>query len=360
MTTMRTLDVTGLTSLLTGRAWPAEPRVVVSGNLAVPWTLLAALDSALPRYRLHALNAPAGLPRREGVSYETTFVGPGMRHEARLSYVPARLSLVPLLLGGALVPDLVLVQTSAPRQGRLSLGIEVNVLPAAIKACRARGGLVLAQANAQMPYTFGDGEYDAGVFDGVLEVDEPLPDVAARPGAASGADAAAQIGALVAARVPDGATLQLGIGEVSDATLPGLAQRRRLALWSEMFSDGVLRLEEAGALDPARPIISSFAFGSQELYAWMNANPRIVMRRTEVTNSPSEISRQPLMTSINTALQVDLFAQANASRIGARIHSGFGGQTDFIVGALHAPGGQALMALRSWHPRAQVSTIVPA
>jgi acyl-CoA hydrolase len=83
------------------------------------------------------------------------------------------------------------------------------------------------------------------------------------------------------------------------------------------------------------------------------------MTRTEVTNAPSVIARQPRMTSINTALQVDLFDQANASRIGARIHSGFGGQTDFTVGASHAPGGQAVMALRSWHPKADVSTIVP-
>ena len=91
----------------------------------------------------------------------------------------------------------------------------------------------------------------------------------------------------------------------------------------------------------------------------VTALDHLVMRRTEVTNDPAQIACQPGMTSVNTALQVDLFAQANASRIGARIHSGFGGQTDFIVGALHSPGGQALMALRSWHPRAQVSTIVP-
>jgi acyl-CoA hydrolase len=83
------------------------------------------------------------------------------------------------------------------------------------------------------------------------------------------------------------------------------------------------------------------------------------MTRTEVTNDPGRISRNPAMVSVNTALQVDLFGQANASRIQARIHSGFGGQTDFIVGALHSPGGQAVIALRSWHPKADVSTIVP-
>ena len=83
------------------------------------------------------------------------------------------------------------------------------------------------------------------------------------------------------------------------------------------------------------------------------------MLRTETTNEPARIAQRPNMVSVNTALQVDLFAQHNASRIKARIHSGFGGQTDYIVGALHSPGGQAIMALRSWHPKANVSTVVP-
>jgi acyl-CoA hydrolase len=132
-----------------------------------------------------------------------------------------------------------------------------------------------------------------------------------------------------------------------------------LRVWSEMFSDGVLALDRAGSLDPDTALSSSFLYGSAELYSWVHRNPRVRMLRTETTNSPAVIASQRAMTSINTALQVDLFGQANASRISARIHSGFGGQTDFTVGALHSPGGQALMALRSWHPKADVSTIVP-
>ena len=155
---------------------------------------------------------------------------------------------------------------------------------------------------------------------------------------------------LVAAQIGDGSTLQAGIGEVPDATIAGVVERRGLRVWTEMFSDGVLALERAGALDPDVPATTSFVFGSDELYAWLDRNPRVRMARTEVTNAPSVIARQPRMTSVNTALQVDLFDQANASRIGARIHSGFGGQTDFTVGASHSPGGQAFMALRSWHP----------
>lgn len=346
-----------LQDLLAARRLGAEARVVVSGNHAVPWTLLRLLDEALPAYRLSVLNAPAGIPDREGVVHETSFVGAGMRRSGRLAYVPARLSQVPLLFGTTRAPDVVLLHVSAPRGSKVSLGIEVNILPAAIEHCRARGGLVLAQVNPQMPYTFGDGEYDLDTFDGVLEVDEPLASPPAR--AAQGNSDAAQIGAQVAARVWDGATMQLGIGEVPDAVLPGLTQKRRLGIWSEMFSDGLLSLEAAGTLDPERLVMSSFAFGSADLYRWLDGNERVRMLRTETVNDPAQIARQPQMTSVNTALQVDLFAQANASRIGARIHSGFGGQTDFIVGALHSPGGQALMALRSWHPKANVSTIVP-
>jgi acyl-CoA hydrolase len=167
------------------------------------------------------------------------------------------------------------------------------------------------------------------------------------------------IGELVAGRVPDGATLQVGIGAVPEATMSGLRGRKGLRIWTEMFTDSVLALERAGALDRERPITSSFLFGSPELYEWVDRNPRVQMARTETTNDPGLIARNPAMTSINTALQVDLLGQANASRIHARIYSGFGGQTDFIVGALHSRDGQALIALRSWHPRAHRSTIVP-
>ena len=126
-----------------------------------------------------------------------------------------------------------------------------------------------------------------------------------------------------------------------------------------MFSDSVLALERSGALDTDVPITASFLFGSEELLDWVDGNRRVHMVRTETANDPARIARNPGMVSVNTALQVDLFGQANASRIQARIHSGFGGQTDFIVGALHSVGGQAVIALRSWHPKADVSTIVP-
>jgi len=333
----------------------SNPRVVVAGNHAVPWHVLGLLDEALDEYRLWSLNAPAGVPDREGVTLETSFVGVGMRRSPRLSYVPARLSMVPTLFESRIPPDAVVLHTTPPRDGKVSLGVEVNVLPAAIEAARRHGGVVIAQTNSEMPWTVGDALIDVDLVDVLVEADGPMPHAPV----SSVDEDSATIGRQVSERVSDGSTLQAGIGAVPDATMHGLVGRRGLRIWTEMFSDSVLALERAGALDRTVPITASFLFGSPELLAWVDGNTRVEMRRTEVTNSPALIARNPGMTSVNTALQVDLFAQANASRINARIHSGFGGQTDFIVGAMHSLGGQAFIALRSWHPKADCSTIVP-
>jgi acyl-CoA hydrolase len=334
---------------------PGKPRVVMSGNASLPRPGLRCVDEALEQYTLHALNAPPGIPERPGVTAETTFVGAGMRRHPDVAYVPSRLSLVPVLLRRVIPADIVVLHCAPPRDGQLSLGLEVNVLPAAIAGCRSRSGTVVAVINDKMPYTYGDAQVPVSQVDLAIEVSEPLPSIHPVPPD----DDSRAIGDLVAARVPNGATLQMGIGGVPDATLAALPGRRDLRIWTEMFSDGVLALERAGALDPDHPLTTSFMFGSEELYQWVDGNHRVRMMRTEHTNDPGLIAQQRLMTSVNTALEVDLFGQANASRINRRIYSGFGGQTDFIVGALHAPGGQAFIALRSWHPRADVSTIVP-
>lgn len=349
---MRIVDETSLSARLS--AVPNGSRVVATGNFATPRRLLQIVDGALETFGLHMLNAQPGIPDRDGIQYETCFVGPGMRRHPRLHYYPARLSLVPRLFEGPLAPDVVVLHTSEPRGGVVSMGIEVNVLPAAIEACRRRGGLVVAQINRRMPFLGGDALVPLGDIDLAIEVEEEL--ATHQPGAID--DGSRVIGEAVAARVAHGSTLQTGIGAVPDAVLSSLADRRGLKVWTEMFSDGVLELERRGCLDTDVPITASFLFGSQELYDWAADNPRVRMLRTEKTNDPGLIAANPLMVSVNTALQVDLFIQANASRINGTIYSGTGGQTDFIVGALHAQGGQAMLALKSWHPRANVSTIV--
>ena len=334
---------------------PPNPRVISSGNFATPHTLLRVVDEQVPEYTLHMLNAQPGIPDREGVTYETCFVGPAMRHSPRLRYFPSRLSLVPVLYRGPLRPDAVIVHASAPRYDTVSLGIEVNVMPAAIEAARALGAPVIVQANPQMPYTYGDGQLYDTEIDYLVEVDEPISEVALRePSGVS-----QQIGDLIAAQVLDGSTLQLGIGGVPDAVLHSLTKRKGLRIWSEMFSDGALALEQQGVLDSQIPLTASFLFGSRDLYDFVHLNHRVRMLRTETTNDPGRIARQRQMTSVNSALQVDLFDQANASRMKGRIYSGFGGSVDFIDGALHSRGGASYIALPSWHPKAQVSTIVP-
>ena len=332
-----------------------EPRVVVSGNYATPKVLLRSLDAALESVRTFSLNAQLGWPRRAGFINETPFVGPGVRHDPALEYLPMRLSLVPRLFDTIRPVDAVLIHTSVPHDGKVSLGVEVNLLPAAIERARARGGLVVAQVNPNMPYTFGDGEIAVDQIDFALEVDEPLQTHTRR--AATGAEQT--IGRQVAAFADDGATLQLGIGQIPDVAAAALADRHDLGIWSEMISDAVLTLERAGALDADRPIGASFLFGSQELYAWAHRNPRLRMNRTEVANDPLRIAAQPAMLSINTAMQVDLFAQANATFISDSIYSGFGGQPDFVTGALHSTGGHAVVALHSWHDKSDSSVVLP-
>jgi acyl-CoA hydrolase len=237
----------------------------------------------------------------------------------------------------------------------VSLGTEVNVLPAAIEACRERGGIIIAQANPNMPYTYGDAQIKTSEIDFLLEIDEPLMSKEPSPIG----DIAGEIGQQIAAKVENHSTLQLGIGAIPDAVLAALLKRKGMRIWTEMFSDGVLDMHKSGALDSDHTLTASFLFGSRELYDWLHLNQSVSMLRTEKTNDPGQISKQAKMTSVNAALEVDLHDQANASYVRGEVYSGFGGSTDFIVGALHARGGQSFMALPSWHEKAHKSTIVP-
>ena len=350
---MRVINNEQLVSILANL--PENPRIIASGNFATPHTLLGAADRSLPHFKLHMLNAQKGIPDREGITYESAFVGPGMRYSPRLSYIPSRLSLLPVVIRDFARPDAVFLHTSTKRFDTVSLGTEVNILPAAIEAARAHGALVFAQANKQMPYTYGDAQIYESEIDYLIEVDEPLaekPDTEFAPQSLA-------IGDHIAALIEDNSTLQLGIGAMPDSVLKALSGRKGIRIWTEMFSDGVFDLFKMGVLDAEIPITASFVFGSAELYEWLNLNRGVRMLRTERTNDPSAIAKQAKMQSINAALQVDLFDQANASYVRGQVYSGFGGSTDFIVGALHSRGGRSFIALPSWHPKANVSTIVP-
>lgn len=349
---MRVINYEQLKSLLAGYE---NPRIVASGNFAPPNTLLKAADESISHFKLNMLNAHPGIPDRDGIEFESAFVGPGMRRSPRLHYIPCRLSMVPILFRDHYRPDIVFIHTSPQRYDTVSLGVEVNILPAAIEAARSRNGIVIAQANKQMPYTYGDAQIYESEIDYLIEVDEPLLE----KDAPEISDLQLEIGGRIASLIENHSTLQLGIGGVPDAVLTSLKNRKEMRIWTEMFSDGVLDLEKSGILDQEMPINASFLFGSRELYDWVNLNRRIRMRRTEVSNDPSLIARQAKMNSINSALQVDLYDQANATYVRGEVYSGFGGSTDFIVGSLHSRGGQSFIALPSWHPKANVSTIIP-
>lgn len=335
-------------------ALPTGSRLLASGNFATPKALLALADSNIDEFRLFMLGAQQGIPNRDGVIFESPFLGPGMRHSPRLNYIPCRLSLVPTIIKAKYQPDVLLLHTSVVREGKVSLGVEVNILPAAIEATKAKGGIVIVQANPQMPYTFGDGELNTDDIDYLVEVDEPLTEAPEIPLS----ETSLEIGGRIASKVSNGSTLQLGIGGIPNAVIASMQKHQGLAIWTEMFSDGVLGLVHSGAVNPKSTLTASFLFGSRDLYDWVNLQPRVQMRRTEVTNDPGLISKQTQMTSINAALQVDLYDQANASYVKGQPYSGFGGSTDFIVGALHSAGGASFMALPSWHGKSESSNIV--
>ncbi len=326
-------------------ALPKNPRVVATGSVCTPHELLNSVDACVEEYRLSVMNAQVGIPKRDGVSYETTFVGPGMRNQP-VDYYPARLSLTPDMFSTTMVPDIVLLNCSPPRDGFVSLGLDVTIMPGAVRAA-------FAQINREMPYTYGDSEIPIELIDYAYEADAEIPAVnSAEPDELSRA-----IAERLASRIDDGASLQTGIGAVPDAVLKQLTNRHGLRIWTELGTDGIFALHQAGCLSDD-VVTCSFVIGSRELYEWVADNRKVRLLDCKTTNDPAQISAQPAMVSINTALQVDLFGAANASRINNRTYSGTGGQTDFIVGAMHSPGGQAILALQSWHPKADASTIV--
>lgn len=339
-----------------------NPRVVVAGNFGTPWHALKVLDDALSSYRLWSANFQnhEGFKFRSTVTPETVFIGPAMRGQPNLQYYPMRLALAPRMLFHETKPDIVLIHTTPidPETGKVSLGIECNVLPAAIRACHENGGIVIAQINADMPYTYGDSEVDPSDIDFGLRWDEILPS----PKPSEPTDTDQRIAANLLPLIPEGATLQGGIGPVVDTVLGLVADRplpegaERYHVWTEMFGDWAMKLAKAGLLEPY--IVGTFAFGSQEFYEWLDHNPAVRMYETTTVNDPAEIAKMPNFISVNTASEVDLFGQANGGYIKGQFWSGFGGQTDFVQGASHSVGGLAIIALASMHPRAKVSTIV--
>jgi acyl-CoA hydrolase len=242
--------------------------------------------------------------------------------------------------------DAALIQVSPPdRHGFCSLGTSVDVSRAAVDVARC----VIAEINPHMPRTHGDGQIHVDRIHAAIAVDYPLHE--RRPAALSDVERA--IGRHVAALVEDGATLQLGIGSIPDAVLAALHSHRDLGVHTEMFSDGIIDLVERGVVTgrlkrkhPGK-VVGSFVLGSRRLYDFIDDNPQVALLSVDYVNDTAVIRRNPKVTAVNSAIEIDLTGQVVADSIGTRQYSGVGGQMDFIRGAALSPDGKPIIALPS-------------
>ena len=295
--------------------------------------------------------------------HRALFVGPNARaavNEGRADYVPVFLSDVPQLFDSRALPlDAVLVNATLPdAHGFCSLGVSVEAMHAAVRSAST----VIVQLNSAMPRTLGESFIHVDEIDLAVEVDVP-PYEHAR-GAIG--DVERRIGEHVAALIPNGATIQLGIGAIPAATALALHGHRDLGIHTEMFTDAVVDLVEAGVVTGARKernrgkIVTAFLMGTQRLYDFVDDNPMVEMRSVDFTNDTHVIRSFRAMTAINSAIEVDLSGQVVADSIGSRIYSGVGGQMDFVRGAALAPEGRAIIALPSTAAGGTVSRISAA
>ena len=295
--------------------------------------------------------------------HRALFVGPNARaavNEGRADYVPVFLSDVPHLFDrGALPLDVVLANATPPDEhGFCSLGVSVEAMHSAIRSAET----VIVQLNRAMPRTLGESFIHVNDIDLAVEVDVPPYEHA--NGSIGGVER--RIGQYVAELVPNGATVQLGIGAIPAATALSLTGHSDLGIHTEMFTDSVVDLVEAGVVTGARKernrgkIVSAFMLGTRRLYDFANDNPMVEMRSVDFTNDTQVIRSFRSMTAINSAIEVDLTGQVVADSIGSRIYSGVGGQMDFIRGAALAPEGRAIIALPSTAAGGTLSRISPA
>jgi len=294
--------------------------------------------------------------------HRALFVGPNARaavNEGRADYVPVFLSDVPNLFERGVLPlDVVLANVTPPdAHGFCSLGTSVEAIQAAIRSART----VIVQLNRAMPRTLGESFIHVDQIDLAVEVD--VPPYEYHSGEIG--EVERRIGQHVAELVPDGATLQLGIGAIPAATTAALTGHRDLGIHSEMFTDGVVELVEAGVVTGARKernrgkLVAAFVMGSRRLYDFVDDNPMVELRSVDFTNDTHVIRSFQTMTAINSAIEVDLSGQVVADSIGTRIYSGVGGQMDFMRGAALAAHGRAIIALPSTAAGGAVSRISP-
>jgi len=309
--------------------------------------------------------APSADPRHAAsFRHRSLFTGANVRqavNEGRADFVPVHLSDIPRLIATGRQPvDVAFVHVSPPDEhGFCSFGVGVDCTKAAAEAARD----VVALVNARMPRTLGDCFIHVSRFSRAVEVDLPVVELPC-PGEPS--EVSRAIGGHAAELIENGSTLQMGIGEVPDAILAQLRDRRDLGVHTEMFSDGVVDLFEAGVINGEAKtlhrgkIVASFVLGTKRSFDFLHNNPFVEFHPTDYVNDPFVISRNERMVAINAALAVDLTGQVCADSIGRSIYSGFGGQADFIRGAARAARGKPIIALPSTAKGGSLSRIVDA
>ncbi len=343
--------------------------VFIHSVAAAPQQLIKAMTARSPTLRgveivhLHtegdALYAAPDMAPHFHVN--ALFVGPNMRkavEEGRADYIPVFLSEAPLLFRRGIIPlDVAMIQVSPPDEhGYCSLGVSVDVARAAVECAK----IVIAQINPQMPRTHGDGFIHISKIHSAVEVDEALPTIDIPPMT----EIETAIGNHCASLVDDGATLQMGIGAIPNAVLAALKHHKGLGIHTEMFAEGVIDLVESGVVTgehkrvhPGK-IVTGFVMGTKRLYDFVDDNPLTVFLDSEYVNDTHVIRRNPKVTAINSAIEVDLTGQVCADSIGTRQFSGVGGQMDFIRGASLSEGGKPIIALPSTTSKGE-SRIVP-
>ena len=344
-------------------------RVFIHSVAAAPQTLIKAMTARAPELRnvevvhLHTEGEAgyANAEMAESFHINAFFVGANVRHaivEGHADYVPVFLSEVPNLFRKNVLPlDVAMLNVSPPdKHGFCTLGVSIDVARAAFETAKC----VIAQINPQVPRTQGDALIHINEIDHMVEVDEPLQEVPIP----QLTDADRAIGRHIAEIVEDGATLQMGIGAIPNAVLASLTSHKDLGVHTEMFSDGVIPLVESGVINGRRKVkhpgrmVAGFVMGTRRLYDFIDDNPQVLMLDIAYVNDTSVIRRNPKVTAVNSAIEIDLTGQVCADSIGMRFHSGVGGQMDFIRGASLSEGGKPIIALSSTTKRGE-SKIVP-
>lgn len=332
--------------------------VYVHGSTGVPVTLVDAMIAR--RNELRGVNMYGALvigktdyakeEYKESFTVHSLFVSDNLREPVTKGYgyaIPAQLSQMPGLFREGIIPiDVILMNVSMPdRHGYCSMGVSLDATVGAYEAAK----VVIAQVNPNVPRVFGDGMMHISEFDAVIEANDQLVEV---PSLQSSEDDK-KIGQYIADYIPDGATLQIGVGGIPNAVLSALTSHKNLGIHTEALTEGMIPLIECGAVNNSQKTlfqgksVGSLAIGTRKLYDYMDNNPALIMKDCAYTNNPFIVAQNPKMCSVNAAIEVDITGQVCADSIGTRIFSGVGGQNDFMYGSTLSPGGQTFMALTS-------------